>query len=102
MEHEKVHSEYSFPCPKCSKTFHTNDALKHHLPLHEVFKVHENHTVLFSSVLPIKLFSKRLSHTGVCTIPTVGSLQGAVKRRASVVRVVVVTILSSVVWWLWW
>ena len=36
LEHEKVHSEYSFPCNKCSKTFHTNDALKHHLPLHEV------------------------------------------------------------------
>ena len=36
LEHEKVHSEYTFPCVKCSKTFHTNDALKHHLPLHEV------------------------------------------------------------------
>ena len=36
LEHEKVHSEYTFPCQKCSKTFHTNDALKHHLPLHEV------------------------------------------------------------------
>jgi len=30
-----VHSEYKFPCHRCSKTFHTNDALKHHLPLHE-------------------------------------------------------------------
>ena len=36
IEHEKVHSEYKFPCGKCTKTFHTNDALKHHLPLHEV------------------------------------------------------------------
>jgi hypothetical protein len=42
LEHEKVHSEYKFPCPKCSKTFHTNDALKHHLPLHEVLEYMAN------------------------------------------------------------